>query len=140
MPQSPQPKSNPCSERITALQQANDVGKQVSDTNAARNYLTSIGTATITGAGLGAVAGGETGAIVGGLFGFGVGAAPAGGGGALLGGVIGGLGGLVPLSVKGGIQLRQIYNTNMNNWSANYRAIQNYSNTGCNGAIPEIRY
>jgi len=139
-PQIPQPKPDPCAGQISALQQANDAGKQAADSKAAMNYLANIGTSTVTGAGLGAVAGGETGAIVGGLFGFGVGAAPVGGGGALLGGFIGGLGGLVQSSVKGGIQLRQTYTNNTNNWSANYRAIQNFSNSGCNGAAPEIRY
>ena len=124
---------------IRDLAAANDAGKYAADCAAINSYLTSIGKAVLWGAGTGAVTGGEIGATLGGLFGVGVGAVPLGGGGAAGGMVLGGFSGLVPTSVTGGVALRAQFEKNEVNWKANYRAVQNYSDTNCVGTKPEIR-
>jgi len=125
---------------IRDLASANDAGKYAADCAAINSYLTSIGKAVLWGAGTGVVTGGEIGATLGGLFGVGVGAVPLGGGGAAGGMVLGGFSGLVPTSVTGGVALRAQFEKNEVNWKANYRAVQNYSDTNCVGAKHEIRY
>ncbi|NTV72748.1 MAG: hypothetical protein HGA66_00870 [Holophaga sp.] len=128
------------SQIISFLSKANDFGKNTADCEAINAYLTSIGKTTITMAAFGAASLGETAATIGAMFGFGVGAAPVGGAGAVTGGIIAGLGGLVSSAVPGGIELREKFNRNEENWKANNRAIQNYSNINCTGNKPEIRY
>jgi len=123
---------------ISFLSKANDFGKNTADCEAINAYLTSIGKRTITMAAFGAASLGETAATIGALFGFGVGTAPVGGAGAVTGGIIAGLGGLVSSAVPGGIELRDKFNRNDENWKANFRAIQNYSDTNCAGNKPDI--
>ena len=75
-----------------------------------------------------------------GIIGLGIGAGP----GAILGftggAIVGGVGSLSASAVRGGIELQTTLRKIKSDWEANYRAVQNYSDTNCNGAPPEIRY
>lgn len=137
MPQSPKPKT--CADQIKALQQANDQQKTALDTQALHAYFQTIGKETSIGAASGAIGGGELGGIVGILTG-GVGLPVGETVGPLAGGFLGGIAGMGKSAITGGIQYRNTTNNIKNNWQLNYNAIQNYSNIGCVGSSPDIRY
>ncbi len=140
-PQSPSPQQkNPCADKIKALQQANDAGKKAADSKALKGFFRNIGVGIGMGALAGGAYGGEAGAAVGLVVGVGIGAAPGAGLGALTGALVGGIGGFSGAVVTTGPALRNSYDNNSNNWQQNYNTIQNYSNIGCNGEAPPIRY
>ncbi|MBI4911357.1 MAG: hypothetical protein HY823_01340 [Acidobacteria bacterium] len=138
-PQTQQQKT-PCNGQISALQRQNDQSKANADSAAVRSYLRGISIATAKGAIGGGVTFGTAGAAIGAVLGLGVGAGPGAGLGALGGAIVGGVGGLTYSTITDGIALQNTFQTIQNNWSANYRSIQNFSDTNCNGAAPEIRY
>ncbi|WP_316414586.1 hypothetical protein [Mesoterricola silvestris] len=118
----------------------NDTMKSQMDSQAIKEYLTSVGVETIKAAIGSGIICGEAAVAIGAVLGFGVGGPPLGGVGAAGGAIIAGVGAMSYTGVTEGIKLQKTLNVIKSNWEADYRAVQSYSDINCIGEPPETRY